>query len=151
MPGPQLLAILADVVHPDLRGRTSAATTLVGALSTAGAPLTFGLLSDWFGLRITFLALIPLMGMGGIILLILGPRFLTRDLERMRQQLSGAEPVPMPGEVRAQEADSPALSLSAGVPGGPAKRSAAFGVVFDALCGLGILTALALSVAEAHR
>src|SRR5262249_20309706 len=45
MAAPQLSAIVADVVHPDLRGRTSAATTLVSALSTAAAPLTFGLLS----------------------------------------------------------------------------------------------------------
>jgi sugar phosphate permease len=152
MPGPQLSAILADVVHPDLRGRTSAATTLVGALCTAAAPLTFGLLSDWFGLRTALLGLLPLMGIGGILLLILGPRFLDADIERMRRQLSGAEPVAPPSMEKWQEAGSHRVNPpSPDSPATPARGGSALGVLFDALCLLGILTSLALCVAEARR
>jgi MFS family permease len=96
MPGPQLFAILADVVHPELRGRTAAASSLVNAISTAASPLTFGLLSDWIGLRSAFLLLVPLMGIGGTLLLVLGPRFLSADLQRMRTHLTGAQPVTAP-------------------------------------------------------
>ncbi len=147
MPGPQLSAILADVVHPDLRGRTSAATTLVGALSTAAAPVTFGLLSDRFGLRSAFLLLIPLMGLGGALLLILGPRFLSADLEQMHRQLSAIEPGAADSTLEACRSDAPfAHDL-----GAPAHRPTALGALFHALCLLGVLAALALGVAEARR
>jgi MFS family permease len=151
MPGPQLSAIVADVVHPDLRGRTSAATTLIGALCTAAAPLTFGLLSDWFGLRTAFLSLLPLMGVGGVLLLILGPRFLSADLEGMHRQLTGAQSLaPELAEDRQEAASRLGTSLRDAA-AAPAKTRAAVGVLFDLLCGAGILAALALGVAEARR
>jgi MFS family permease len=150
MPGPQLSAILADVVHPDLRGRTSAATTLVGALCTAAAPLTFGLLSDWFGLRSAFLVLIPLMGIGGILLLILGPRFLAADLEQMRRRLSVTEPIASESALERQEADARGPSLpSSNSPAASGKN--ALGTFFNVLCLMGILTSLALGIAESRR
>ena len=152
MPGPQLSAILADVVHPDLRGRASAATSLVSALSNAASPLTFGLLSDRLGLRGAFLVLLPMMAMGGILLLILGPRYLDADIESMRRQLSGADavttaaiadwPEPSPDRLNPSLPDSPQE---------PAKRPIGFGVLFDLLCLLGILSALVLGITEARR
>jgi MFS family permease len=150
MPGPQLSAILADVVHPDLRGRTSAATTLIGALCTAAAPLTFGLLSDWFGLRSAFLGLLPLMGIGGILLLILGPRFLTADIEGMRRQLAGANPLAAEASTDSPYAESHLPDARDAV-FAPARSRWRLGVLFDLVCGLGILAAAALAVAEARR
>jgi sugar phosphate permease len=150
MPGPQLSAVVADVVHPDLRGRTSAATSLVGALCTAAAPLTFGLLSDLFGLRAAMLSLLPLMGIGGILLLLLGPRFLTSDTEAMRRQLTGARSHPFESTNEPQGSGSdPADSSSANALAPSATISAAIGVLFNLLCGLGILAALALGASEA--
>ncbi len=152
MPVPQLSAILADVVHPDLRGRASAATSLVSALSTAASPLTFGLLSDRIGLRGAFLVLIPLMAIGGILLLILAPRYLTADIEGMRRQLSGADAVAPASTAEWQEADSNRLNPSfPDSPQAPAKRRTGSGVLFDLLCLLGILSALALGITEARR
>lgn len=152
MAAPQLSAIVADVVHPDLRGRTSAATTLVSALSTAAAPLTFGLLSDWFGLRSALLGLLPLMGIGGILLLIIGPRFLDADIQRMRRELAGAQPhSQLSGKGWQQAAfHRPDLPPS-NPPAGSSQGGIAIRVVFDLLCVLGIVAALALGVAEARR
>lgn len=151
MPAPQLSAILADVVHPDLRGRASAATSLVGALANAASPLTFGLLSDRLGLRGAFLVLLPLMAIGGILLLILGPRYLTADIENMRRQLSdsqdgNAAPTPPCQETGSHRSD-PSFHDA---PQTPARRIGS-GVLFDLLCLLGILSAIALGVIEARR
>ncbi|HEV3110102.1 MAG TPA: MFS transporter [Candidatus Binataceae bacterium] len=152
MPGPQLSAILADVVHPDLRGRASAATSLVSALSTAASPLTFGFLSDRIGLRGAFLVLIPLMAIGGVFLLILGPSYLTADIEGMRRQLSDADAFAPAPTAELQEAGSDRLNPS--LPDSlqaPAKGPTGAGILFNLLCLLGILSALALGIAEARR
>lgn len=42
-------------------------------------------------LRSTFLLLLPLLGLGGLVVLVLGPRFLDRDTEQMQRQLSGQD------------------------------------------------------------
>jgi MFS family permease len=162
MPTPQLSAVLADVVHPDLRGRTSAATSLVSALSTAASPLTFGLLSDRLGLRSAFLILLPLMGIGGAFLLLLGPRFLSADIKRMRAHLSGASTAfadspavagrPMPGhdndpEARLAEADDLPQRHQAAKD----HQISVLAIAFGLLCLLGIVAALGLAVTEASR
>jgi MFS family permease len=147
-----LAAILADVVHPDLRGRTAAASSLVNAICTAASPLTFGFLSDWIGLRSAFLLLVPLMGIGGIFLLALGPRFLTADIERMRAYLSGPQsliaPQPQPDAVAAER---PLERPAGGRRSLTNRHDSLFAVAFDLICLLGILASLALVVTEASR
>jgi MFS family permease len=91
MPNPPLAAVRADVVHPDLRGRAASATTLVNAVAAAASPLIFGILSDSVGLRTAFVTALPLMGIGGVLLLILGPRFVVADTARMQRQLAGLD------------------------------------------------------------
>ncbi len=49
--------------------------------------LIYGVLSDAIGLRTTMLAVVPITGLGGLIVLTLGPRFLARDEERVRDRL----------------------------------------------------------------
>jgi MFS family permease len=154
MPGPQLFAILADVVHPELRGRTAAASSLVNAISTAASPLTFGLLSDWIGLRSAFLLLVPLMGIGGTLLLFLGPRFLSVDLQRMRTHLSGAQPPTAPHpdpDTSHIEPGCPQQHPAATRWSGANRGDSLLVVTFDLLCLLGVLTSLALAVTEASR
>lgn len=91
MPNPPLAAVRADVVHPDLRGRAASATSLVNAAAGAASPLIFGILSDSVGLRTAFVATLPLMGIGGLLLLTFGPRFVVVDTERMQHQLAGSD------------------------------------------------------------
>lgn len=97
-PMPPLAAIWADVVHPDLRGRSRSIGALGSAASAALGPLVFGIMSDAVGLRAAFLVLLPLLGAGGAGLWLLGPRVLPRDVERMRRQLAGEEPPPAEGD-----------------------------------------------------
>lgn len=91
MPNPALGAVLAEVIHPDLRGRSAAVTSLTNVATAALSPLAFGLLSDLFDLRAAFLLTLPWMGLGGLLLLWRGPRHLPGDRDRMTRQLAGAE------------------------------------------------------------
>lgn len=74
-------AMMLDVVVPHLRGRASAVQAAVRVVGTAGAPLTFGILSDALGLRSAWLTLIPLLGLAGLLMLI-GLRTYPKDAER---------------------------------------------------------------------
>lgn len=87
MPNAPLAALRADVVHPDLRGRAASLVALLSAGAAASSPLLFGVLSDDYGLRAAFLATLPFMGLGGVLLFLLGPRHVATDRARMRRQL----------------------------------------------------------------
>lgn len=87
MPNAPLAALRADVVHPDLRGRAASVAAILSAGAAAGSPLAIGLLSDAFSLRAALLVLLPLMGLGGVVLALIGPRSVQPDLERMRSEL----------------------------------------------------------------
>ena len=89
MPNPALGAVLAEVIHPDLRGRSASVTSLTNVATAALSPLAFGLLSDAFDLRTAFLLTLPWMGLGGFLLLWRGPRHLPGDRSRMARQLAG--------------------------------------------------------------
>jgi MFS family permease len=93
MPNPPLSAVQADVIHPDLRGRSVSIRSILNTASAAASPLLLGILSDSIGLRTAFLMVLPLFGMGGVVLLLLGPRFLSRDMENMQRQLSGHDDI----------------------------------------------------------
>src|ERR1044072_3846590 len=79
MPNAPLAALRADVVHPDLRGRAAAAPAIVYAGAAAASPLVIGLIADAIGLRGALLVILPLMGVGGIALALLGPRHVEPD------------------------------------------------------------------------
>jgi MFS family permease len=98
MPNPPLAAVRADVVHPDLRGRSASVTSMVNAIAGAASPLIFGLLSDSIGLRAAFVMTLPMMAVGGVVLLVLGPRFLGPDMDRMQRQLAGEMSMPGAGD-----------------------------------------------------
>jgi MFS family permease len=100
MPNPPLAAVRADVVHPDLRGRSASVTSMVNAIAGAASPLIFGLLSDSIGLRAAFVMTLPLMALGGVVLLVLGPRFLGPDMDQMQRQLAGEVATSGAGEQR---------------------------------------------------
>jgi ABC-type branched-subunit amino acid transport system ATPase component/predicted MFS family arabinose efflux permease len=87
-PVPLLNAVRADVLHPNLRGRGNALDGIVQSSAGAISPILFGALSDVVNLRGAFLILTPLVGVGGILLLLLGPRFYTRDSERVLRQVA---------------------------------------------------------------
>lgn len=91
-PSAPVNALLADVVHPDLRGRLASMNTITRAIGGASAPLLFGLASDAIGLRQAELALLPLLGVGAVVIWIFGGRYLSRDLSRMKRVLGGSEP-----------------------------------------------------------
>jgi hypothetical protein len=91
-----------------------------------------------------------MMGIGGILLLILGPRFLAADLQGMRRQLSGAESVaPDPAQWQEAGSDRPDVRFS----DSPTVSESRFalGALFDLLCLAGIVISLALGIAEARR
>lgn len=87
MPNAPLAALRADVVHPDLRGRAASVAAILSAGAAAGSPLVIGLLSDALGLRAALLLLLPLMGVGGVVLAMVGPSVVQPDLDRMRDEL----------------------------------------------------------------
>ncbi len=91
MPNPSLSAVLAEVIHPDLRGRSASVTSLTNVATAALSPLAFGVLSDAFDLRVAFMLTLPWMGLGGLLLLWRGPRHLPGDHARMARQLAGEE------------------------------------------------------------
>ena len=88
MPNAPLAALRADVVHPDLRGRAASVGAILSAAAAAGSPLAIGVLSDAFNLRAALLLLLPLMGVGGVILAVVGPRAVQGDRARMRAELA---------------------------------------------------------------
>ena len=87
MPNAPLAALRADVIHPDLRGRAAAVQAVLFAGAAAASPLVIGLISDAIGLRGALLVVLPLMGVGGIALALLGPPFVEPDRCRMQASL----------------------------------------------------------------
>lgn len=88
-PGQPLInAVTANVIHPKLRGRSSSTDWFVQTLAGALGVLTFGVLADSVGLRASFLYVVPFVAIAGLALLLLGPRFLPRDEDRMRRVLA---------------------------------------------------------------
>jgi MFS family permease len=87
MPNAPLAALRADVIHPDLRGRAAAVQAVVFAGAAAASPLVIGLISDAIGLRGALLVVLPLMGVGGIALALLGPPYVEPDRLRMQSSL----------------------------------------------------------------
>src|SRR3954470_17540368 len=87
MPNAPLSALRADVIHPDLRGRAAALQSILYAGAAAASPLVIGLISDAIGLRGALLVVLPLMGVGGIALALLGPPFVEPDRRRMQASL----------------------------------------------------------------
>ncbi len=93
VPNGPLAALRADVVHPDLRGRSAALAALVSAGAAAASPLAVGVLSDAVGLRGALLVLLPALGLGGVVLASLGGPAVRRDVARMHAELVAREPV----------------------------------------------------------
>ena len=87
MPNAPLAALRADVVHPDLRGRAASVGAVLSAGAAAASPLVIGILSDHIGLRGALLVILPLMGVGGAALALLGPRAVEPDRRRMQAAL----------------------------------------------------------------
>jgi ABC-type branched-subunit amino acid transport system ATPase component len=85
---PVLNAVRADVLHPKLRGRGNALDSVTQNMAEAASPILFGFFSDLISLRAAFLILIPLMLLGGILLVALGPRFYPRDEEAMLRRVA---------------------------------------------------------------
>jgi MFS family permease len=96
MPNGPLSALRADVVHPDLRGRAASVAALLSVSAAAASPLAIGILSDAFGLRAALLLLLPVMGLGGIVLARLGAHAVERDVIAMRAELAAEELVADP-------------------------------------------------------
>src|SRR6202023_2960422 len=57
-PLPPLNAAIADVLHPNLRGRGVALYSIVKSLCEGTSPILFGVMADRIGLRSAFLVLI---------------------------------------------------------------------------------------------
>lgn len=87
-PQPLLQAVMANVVHPHLRGRGASLDTLTQTILGASAIFIYGVLSDAVGLRTTLLSVIPTIAVAGILVWTLGGRFQTRDEDHMRDQLT---------------------------------------------------------------
>jgi MFS family permease len=87
MPNAPLAALRADVIHPDLRGRAAAVQSVLYAGAAAASPLVIGLISDSIGLRGSLLVVLPLMGVGGVALAVLGPAAVEPDRRRMQASL----------------------------------------------------------------
>jgi MFS family permease len=87
MPNAPLAALRADVIHPDLRGRGAAVQSVLYAGAAAASPLVIGLISDSIGLRGALLVILPLMGVGGIALAVLGRAAVEPDRRRMQASL----------------------------------------------------------------
>ncbi len=70
-----LEAARLDVVHPQLRGRAESARMICRVVAQAAAPLLFGVFADNLGngeadgLRIGFLLMLPLLAIGGVLLI----------------------------------------------------------------------------------
>ncbi len=81
-PLPVLNAAIADVLHPNLRGRGVALYTIAKSLCEGTSPIAFGFLADRIGLRAAFLVLIPLVAVAGAVLLVFGTAHYGRDRAR---------------------------------------------------------------------
>ena len=91
MPNAPLAALRADVIHPDLRGRAAAVQAVLFAGAAAASPLVIGLISDSIGLRGSLLVVLPLMGVGGVLMAVFGPASVEPDRRRMQASLMGAD------------------------------------------------------------
>jgi ABC-type branched-subunit amino acid transport system ATPase component/MFS family permease len=111
-PLPPLNAALADVLHPNLRGRGVALYSVVKSLCEGTSPILFGLLADRIGLRTAFLVLIPLVAVAGLLLLAFGTANYGRDRARVLDALSSSAARP-PGDV-GQNPDGGGLGPSDG-------------------------------------
>src|SRR4051812_19342438 len=87
MPNAPLAALRADVVHPDLRGRAASVGAVLSAVAAAASPLVIGLISDRIGLQGALLVILPLMGVGGVALAVLGPAAVEPDRVHMQASL----------------------------------------------------------------
>ena len=86
-PQPLLQAVIANVVHPRLRGRGASMDTFIQTLMGATSIFIYGVLSDAVGLRTAMLGVVPVIAVGGFIVFTLGPRYLPGDEDRVREQL----------------------------------------------------------------
>ncbi|MFI5040905.1 MAG: ATP-binding protein [Acidimicrobiales bacterium] len=111
-PLPVLNAAIADVLHPNLRGRGVALYTIVKSLCEGTSPIVFGFLADRIGLRAAFLVLIPLVALAGALLLIFGTANYGRDRERAVAAITPPDPEPTGPGVTAS-ADLPPDDTSA--------------------------------------
>jgi ABC-type branched-subunit amino acid transport system ATPase component/sugar phosphate permease len=87
-PLPPINAVLADVLHPNLRGRGVALYYVVKTLCEGTSPIIFGFLADRIGLRASFLILIPCVVVAGLILLAFATTSYPRDARRMAEELA---------------------------------------------------------------
>jgi MFS family permease len=87
MPNAPLAALRADVIHPDLRGRAAAVQAVLFAGAAAASPLVIGLISDSIGLRGSLLVVLPLMGVGGVLMAAFGRSAVEPDRRRMQASL----------------------------------------------------------------
>jgi MFS family permease len=92
MPNAPLAALRADVIHPDLRGRAAAVQAVLYAGAAAASPLVIGLISDSIGLRGALLVVLPLMGIGGLLMAAFGTASVEADRRRMQASLLGVDP-----------------------------------------------------------
>ena len=87
MPNAPLAALRADVIHPDLRGRAASVQAVLFAGAAAASPLVIGLISDSIGLRGALLVVLPMMGVGGVLLAMFGRAAVEPDRRRMQSSL----------------------------------------------------------------
>jgi sugar phosphate permease len=62
-------AMWLDIIEPQLRGRADSFFTIVRVLMVAGAPWIIGVISDATSLRTSFLAVMPVVALNGLLLL----------------------------------------------------------------------------------
>jgi ABC-type branched-subunit amino acid transport system ATPase component/sugar phosphate permease len=118
-PLPPLNAALADVLHPELRGRGIALYGAVKALCEGASSIIIGFLYTMISLKASFLVLVPCVAISGLILLLFGVRSYTKDRQRMLDELLDT------GDRKADHsappaAAPPASSAPAAVPVAPA-------------------------------
>lgn len=101
-PVPVLNAVRADVLHPKIRGRGNSLDAIGQSGAAALSPVLIGFLSDQFTLQSAMLSVLPIVGVAGIFLLILGPIFYRRDEQRVLTEIAeesgGDGPPPSHGE-----------------------------------------------------
>ena len=69
MPSALIPALTTDVVNPYLRGRTGALTSIARVGGTALAPILFGVIADYTGLRAALILVMPATIIGAFIVL----------------------------------------------------------------------------------
>ena len=114
---PPLNAARADVLHPSLRGRGTSLDAVCQSIAGAASPVIFGILADTYDLRTAFLILIPLTGVGGLVLLTLGLASYGADERRVQEQVR--REVVEAGDDRGSDDDGGAPSPAVGERGEP--------------------------------